>query len=123
MPGELVDEHAAEQRTDHARHAEHSPEQPLVAATLAGRHDVADNRLGSNHQPAAPETLNGPEGDQFGHRVTEPRKRRTAQEDDDRRLEEDLPPVLVAELPPQRSRHGRREQIGDDDPSKVRRAV
>ena len=67
VPGELLDEEAAEQRTDDARDPEHRPEQSLVAAALAGRDDVSDDRLGADHQPAAPETLNGPERDQLGH--------------------------------------------------------
>ena len=66
-PGELLDEDAAEQRPDDARHAEHRAEQPLVAAALAGRDDVADDRLRADHQPAAAETLDGPERDQLDH--------------------------------------------------------
>ena len=45
------------------------------------------------------------------------------EEDDDRRLEEPLTSVLVAELAPQRCRDGRGEQVGNDDPGEVRRAV
>ena len=67
VPGELVDEDAAKQRSDDARHPEHGPEQPLVATALARRHDVSDDRLRTDHQPAATETLNGPERDQLGH--------------------------------------------------------
>ena len=66
-PGELLDEDAAEQRSDDARDAEDGAEEPLVAAALAGRDDVADDRLGADHQPAAAETLDRPEGDQLDH--------------------------------------------------------
>ena len=59
-PGELLDEDAAEQRSDDARHAEHGAEEPLVAAALAGRDDVADDRLRADHQPAAAEALDRP---------------------------------------------------------------
>ena len=121
-PGELLDEDAAEQRADDARHAEHRAEQALVAAALAGRDDVADDRLGADHQPAAAEALDGAEGDQLDHGVAEPRQDRADQEDHDGGLEEDLPAVLVAELAPQRRRHRRGEQVGGDDPGDVRRA-
>ena len=66
-PGELLDEDAAEQRADDARHAEDRPEQSLVAAAFAGRDDVADDRLGADHQAAAAEALDGPEGDELDH--------------------------------------------------------
>ena len=72
VPGELLDEEAAEQRTDDARHTEHRPEESLVATALTGRDDVSDDRLGTDHQPTASETLNGPEGDQLGHAAAEP---------------------------------------------------
>ena len=39
-PGQLLDEDAAEQRPDNAGHAEHRPEQALIAATFTGRDDV-----------------------------------------------------------------------------------
>ena len=123
MPGELFDENPSEQRADDARHTEHRPEEALVATALAGRDDVSDDRLGAHHQATAPETLNGPERDQLGQVLAEPGERRAAQEDDDRRLEEELAPVLVTELAPQRRRDGRGEQIGDDDPRQVRRAM
>ena len=123
VPGELIDEDASEQGTDDARHTEHRTEESLVATAFAGRDDVSDDRLGTDHQPTAPETLKGPERDQLGHAAAEPGERRAAQEDDDRRLEEELAPVLVAELAPQRCRDGRGEQIGDDDPGEVRGAM
>ena len=69
VPGELLDEDAAEQRADDARDAEHRTEQPLVAAALARRDDVADDRLGADHQPAAAEALDRPERDQLGQRA------------------------------------------------------
>ena len=75
-PGELLDEDAAEQRPDDARDAEHRAEQPLVAAALAGRDDVADDRLRADHQPAAAEPLHGPERDQLDHALAEPGEHR-----------------------------------------------
>jgi hypothetical protein len=95
MPGQLVDEDAAEQRADDACEAEDRAEQTLVAAALARRDDVADDRLRADHQPAAPEALHGPKRDQLGHRLAQARKRRAREEHDDRRLEELLAAVLV----------------------------
>ena len=100
---------------------EHGAEQSLVATALARRDDVSDDRLRTDDQPAAAETLNGLERDQLGHAAAEPRKRRAAQEGHDRRLEEELAPVLVAELAPHWCRDSRSEQIGDDHPGEVRR--
>jgi len=118
-PGEVVDENATEQRADDARRAEDGPEQPLVAAPLAGRHDIADDRLGADEQAAPAEPLDRPEGDELGHRLAEPRQDGPDQEDDNRGLEEPLAAVLVAELAPQRRRGGRREQVCRHDPRKV----
>ena len=123
VPGKLVDENAPQQGTDDARHTEHRPEKSLVAPAFAGRDDVSDDRLSADYQSAAPETLYGPERDQLGQGLAKPRERRPAEEDDDRRLEEELTAVLVAELAPERCRDGRGEQIRDDDPGEVRRTV
>ena len=123
MPGELLDEEAAEQRPDDARHTEHRSEESLVATALTGGDDVSDDRLGADHQPTASETLNGSEGDQLGHRAAQARESRATQEDHDRRLKEHLAAVLVAEFAPQRRRDRHRQQIRNDDPRQVRRAV
>ncbi len=52
-----------------------------------------------------------------------PRQRRPDHEDDDGGLEEGLAPVLVAQLPPQWRRDGRRQQVGRDHPGQVRPPV
>ena len=101
-PGQLLDEDAPEQRPDHAGQPEHRTEQALIAATFTGRDDVADDRLGTDHQSAAAEPLDGPEGDQLDHGMAEPGQDRAGQEDDDGGLEEHLSSVLVSELAPKR---------------------
>ena len=101
-PGQLFDEDTPEQRPDHAGQPEHGTEQALIAAAFTGRDDVADDRLGADHQSAAAKPLDGPEGDQLDHRMAEPGQDRADQEDDDGGLEEHLSSVLVAQLSPQR---------------------
>ena len=59
-PRELLDEHASEERSDDARHAEHGAEKALVTAAVPRRDDVADDRLRPDHQAAAAETLDRP---------------------------------------------------------------
>ena len=113
----------ADQRPDDRGHGEHGPEEPHVAAAVARRDDVADDGLRADHQPATAQSLHGAEGDELRHGVAEARQRRTDDEDHDRGLEEDLPPVLVAELAPQRRRHRRRQQVGGDHPGEVRPPV
>jgi hypothetical protein len=108
-PGQIVDEEAAEQRPDHGRSPEDSPEEPLVAATLAGRDDVADDRDRDHEQPTAAEPLDRPEDDQLEHVLADPAQRRADEEDHDRRLEHDLSAVLVAELSVQGAADGRSE--------------
>ena len=54
-PREVVDEEAAEQRADDRRDAEDRAEEPLVAAAVARRDDVADRRRSSTTMsPPAP---------------------------------------------------------------------
>ena len=118
-PGQVVDEHPAQQRADDAGQAEHGAEQADVLAPLARRHDVADDGLRADHQPARAQALDGPERDQLDHRVRQPGQDRPGQEDHDRGLEEHLPAVLVAQLAPQRRRHRRGQQVGGDHPGDV----
>ena len=119
----MVDEEAADERAEHARHAEDRPEDPLVLATLAGRHHVGDDRLGADHQPAAADALDCAEKDELQQRVGEPGQHRSDQEDDDRGLEEHLAAVQVAELAPQRRGGRRSQQVGRDHPRQMRQPV
>jgi hypothetical protein len=118
-PAGVLGEEAAEQRADDGRDGEDSPEQALVLAPLPGLDHVADDRLGADHEPTGPEALQGTEGDQHVERLADPGQGRADEEDDDRRLEELLAPVEVAELAPQRRGHRRGQQVGGDDPGDV----
>jgi hypothetical protein len=53
----VVDEEAAEERPDHRRDAEDRPEEPLVAAAVARRDDVADDGDREHDQATAAEAL------------------------------------------------------------------
>src|SRR5436189_45198 len=66
-PGEVVDEEAADQRPDHGRDPEDAAEVALVAAALARRDDVADDRDRRHHQASAAEPLEAAERDQLRH--------------------------------------------------------
>ncbi len=103
-------DHAAEQGAAHARETEDGSEQALVAAALAWRDDVADDGLDQHDQASRPEPLHGAKGDQLGHRLRLPAKRRSDQEQDDRTLQDALATVEVAELAIQRRNGGLREQ-------------
>jgi hypothetical protein len=122
-PGQAVGEEPAEQRPDDARDAEDRAEGALVLAPLAGRHDVGHDRLGQHYQAAAAQPLQGAERDQLDHAVRQAAQRRADQEDHDRRLEQPLAAVLVAELAPQRRRCRRGEQVGGHYPGQMAQAA
>ena len=86
-PRQLVDEEAAQERADHARQREHGAHVALVAAALAGRDDVADDRHRERHQAAGADALQAAERDQLDHALREAGQRRSEQEHDDRELE------------------------------------
>jgi hypothetical protein len=64
----------ADQRPQHAGHPEHRAEQPLVATAVGRRNDVADDRLGADHQPSTADPLQRAEGDQLTHRLAQTRQ-------------------------------------------------
>ena len=115
-PGEMVDEEPADQRADHRGDAEHGSHEPGVTAPLPRRHDVADDRLGRDHQRAAAEALDSAKCDQGRH----PRRSATEagpdEEQHERDLQDDLSPVEVAELARDRRRDRRGEQVRGHDP-------
>ena len=122
-PREVVDEEAAEQRTGDDRDAEHAAEQALVAAAVARRDKVTDDRHRHDEQTAAAEPLDRSERDQLRHALRQPAQRRADQEEHERELEDALAAVEVAELPVQRPDHRRREQIRGHDPREVLEAA
>ena len=118
-PGKVVDQEAAEQRAGDRCDGEHGADQAHVAAALAGRDDVRDDRLRAHHQAAGADPLKGAKADQLPHRLREPGEHRAGQEDQDRGEEHGLAPEHVAELPVQRGRDRRGEQVGGHDPGEV----
>jgi hypothetical protein len=118
-PGQVVHEEAAEQRPQDGRHAEDGAEETLVLAAVARRDDVADHGHRRDDQAAAADALERAEGDQLEHALGEPAERRADEEDHDRRLQDDLASVEVAELPVDGPDDSRREQVGRDDPGEV----
>jgi hypothetical protein len=96
----VLGEEAAEQRTRHVGDAEHDAEVAHVLAPLPGRHDVAHDGLGPDHQPAGPDPLDRPESDEFGHGLGQAGQHGTGQEDHDGQLEERFAAVEIAQLSP-----------------------
>ena len=79
----MVDDESAKQRTDDCRNSEYAAEEALIAATFAGRHDVADDRDRGDDKPAAAESLHDTERDQLWKVLRHAAQRRTDQENDD----------------------------------------
>ena len=118
-PRDRLDQEAAEQRSGDRGDREHGADQAHVAAAIARRHDVGDDRLRADHQPARAHALQRAEGDQLSHRLAQPGQQRADQEDQDRGQEHRLAAVHVAELSVQRRRRRRGQQVGRDDPGQV----
>ncbi len=93
-----------------------SSRSPLVARPFPGRHEVAHDGERQREEPARAEPLQRPEARQGIHRMSERTGCRPGDEDGDRREEETLAAVDVRQLPVQRRRNGRRDQIGGRDP-------
>ena len=122
-PAQVLGDETPGERADDTGEAKDRAEVAHVAAPLAGAHDVADDRLGADHQPAGADPLQRPEPDQLAHVLRQPRQRRPDEEDDDRRLEELLPAVEVTELAPQRGRDRRGENVGGHHPGQMVQAM
>ena len=71
-PGEVVGDEAADQRAGDHRDRHDAGDHALVAAPLAGRHQVTDDRHHADHQAAGAEALHGAEADQLDHAVAGP---------------------------------------------------
>ena len=109
-------EEPPDDRPDHARDAEHREDVALVAGPLAWRDDVADDRERERDEAAGTETLERAERGQHVHRRRERGRRGADQEDDDREHVERLATVVVRELPVQRRRDRRGDEVRRGDP-------
>ncbi len=118
-PRETRDEEPAEQRARHRRNREDGADQAHVAAALARRDDVGDDRLRADHEAAGADPLQRAKADQLVHRLRETREHRAGEEDQDRDEKDGLAPVHVAELAVDRRRDRRGEQVGGDDPGEM----
>ncbi|GAB2888487.1 hypothetical protein GCM10027074_65990 [Streptomyces deserti] len=114
---------AAEQRPGHGRDPEGGAEQAHVAAPPPGRHDVRDDRLDADQEPARADALQGAEGDQLVHGLRPAGECGAGDEDDDRELEDALAAEQVAELAVDRQSDGGGEQVGGDRPGHPVQAV
>ena len=118
-PGQVVDEEPTEQRPDHCRDAEDGAEEALVATAVARRDDVADDGDRDHEEAAAAQSLDRPKDDQLGHVLADPAQRRAGEEDHDRRLQDELASVEIADLAVERAGDRRGEQVGGDDPGEL----
>ena len=114
---------AAEERAGDARQAEHGAEDPLIAASLARRHDVADDRLGRDGEPAPAESLNGAEDDELGHVPAQSTERGAGEKEEDCALQDAFASVQIAELSVEWRDDGLREEVRGDDPRESRESA
>ena len=122
-PGEVVDEETAQQRACDDRDPEDGAEEPLVAAAVARRDEIADDGHREHEQPAAAEALHGAEGDQLRHGLRQTAQRRAGEEDHECDLQQPLASVEIAELPVQRPDDRRGQQVGRHHPREVLEAA
>ncbi len=122
-PGQVGHDEPTDQGADDTGHPEHGAEEAHVAAPFARRDNIADDRLGSDHEPTSSNALEGPECDQLEHRGAQPGEDGANEEDDDGGLEEALATVEVPELAPQRSGGRGGEQVSGHHPGQVRKPV
>ena len=118
-PRQVVDDESADERADDAGKRPGSGEQPDVAPAFARRYDVAHHGEREGHQTARADALHGPKQDELNHPLGDARQQRPRQEDQDRGLEHDPPPVQIADLAVQRRADGRAEQVRRDHPGVV----
>ncbi len=116
----VVDDETADRRPDDRRRGEDGADQPLPAAAIPRRHDVADHGEREREDPARAEALHRAKEHELRHRLGHAAERRAEQEEDDREDEQVLAAVDVAELPVQRHRHRRREHVRGEDPRVLR---
>src|SRR6185369_16394971 len=85
-------------------------------SALPRRDEVTRDRLGTDDEPARSESLHDSARDELREILAEGARQRAGEEHDDRRLEEKLPAVEIAELPEDRSCDRCRRDVRRDDP-------
>jgi hypothetical protein len=113
-PRQVVDRQPADQGPAHRGDDVRCAQQAKVAATLAGAHDLADDGLGADHQPARADALQHAKRDERRRRLRGAAQHGPGHEHPDRDEQHRLAPVPVAELAVERHRRGRRrEECGE----------
>ncbi len=115
-PAGSLGEPAAQQRSGDRGQREDTAHDAHVAAALPGRHDIRDDRLRQDHQPATAETLDGAPDDELGHGVGHAAHDRADDEERDRGDEQALTADQVTELAVDRQHDRGRENVGGGDP-------
>ena len=115
-PREIIDEEAAQDRAADARRRPHAAQIALVAAALARRDHVGDDRLRHADEAAAAQPLQGACGDELRHVLRRGAQPRGDDEEGDGGLQQHAAAIEVAQLAVDRRRRGRGQQIGRDDP-------
>ena len=116
VPAEVVRQPAAQQRADDRGDPEDGAEEALIAASLTGREEVADDGQRDREDGACADALDAPEEDEALHRPREGRQERAQQEDADAEEQHQPAPVDVRELAVEDARDGRRQQVAGDGP-------
>nr|WP_279578875.1 hypothetical protein [Fodinicola feengrottensis] len=124
-PGALpeVGQESTEQRAGHRGDTESATDQALVFTAFARRDHVADDRLRTDHQTTATNTLQRTENDQLGNVLGGSGQCRADQEDHDRQLEKPFPADQVAELAVDGQHDRGGQQIRRDHPLQVGQAM
>ena len=122
-PARMRDDDAADHRPGDARGGEHGGEVGLEARALARRHELADQRLGEHHQPAAAESLQHARGDELRQRLRGAAGDRADSEHAERREQHLAPPAQVAHAAVHRHDARGGEEIADRDPRSVAQAA
>ncbi len=123
VPGQVVDEEPAEQRTGDRGDGEHRAEVALVATPLPRGDDVADDRERQRHETAGAEALDAPRRDELPHLGGQPGQHRADEEHDDGEAEHRLAAVEVGDLAVQGRGRRRGQQVGRDHPGQVLQAT
>ena len=92
---------------------------PWILPRSLGAMTSRDGREGEHEESAAAQALQGPRGDQEGHRAREPAERGAEQEQAHRDEHHRAAAVEVAELAVERRHDGRGEDVGGHHPAQV----
>ena len=115
-PAHRVDQHAAEQRTDHERGAR--PRRPRAdgAGLLGAGEPRVDHRQRAGHQKRRADALQASGGDQYPAAGRQRAQQRGHPEDDDAHPQHGQPAELIGDRACNEDQRAEREQIAVDDP-------